>query len=277
MFRNEFRARYTTIPFAIYKGCFDHKKEEIITHQHREIEIICMTEGEAIFFVDSQRYVIKKGEVLIISPYALHRTIIPTAELTSYYCICFDLDLICDQWLKSGLERQSVRGKILVQGEDGCQGLLQRYIEDAFLACERKETGWEMIAIGNMSLLLGLLKKNEFFSENAISEKNSNFGKNVMQYIISNYSANVTSRDAANELYINHSFFCRLFKKTFGCCFTDYILAYRIEKAKEYLANTDLPVTEIAFKVGFNDCSYFCKAFKKRAGVSPLCYRKSKD
>ena len=98
-----------------------------------------------------------------------------------------------------------------------------------------------------------------------------------MKYIIANYFNKISSRDAANEIYMDCSSFCRLFKKTFGCCFTNYLLAYRLEKAKVYLSNTCLPVTEIAFKVGFNDCSYFCKAFKESMGISPLSYRKTRD
>ena len=86
-----------------------------------------------------------------------------------------------------------------------------------------------------------------------------NFGKDVMKYIITHYTSGISSRDAAKELHMEHSFFCRSFKKTFGCCFTDYILAYRLEKAKVLLRSSELSVTEIAFKIGFNDCSYFLR------------------
>lgn len=275
MFKDEFKERYTTIPFAIAKGHSKGSAAEIITHQHKEIELIVITEGSAVFSIDSQNYSIQKGDILVIPPYALHHACTSAVDTTSYYCICFDLSLLCDQWLRDGLETQTVCGKYLIEGESEHAERLQQYIEKAFLACEGKETGWEMIACGNMSLLFGVLKQNGFFSQSTKSEKSVNFGKNVMKYIITHYASGISSRDAASELYMDHSFFCRSFKNTFGSCFTDYILAYRLEKAKVLLRSSDLSVTEIAFKVGFNDCSYFCKVFKKGIGSSPLCYRKT--
>ncbi|MBO5326632.1 MAG: AraC family transcriptional regulator [Clostridia bacterium] len=275
MFRDEFKKRYTTIPLAIDRGRSTSSTIEVITHQHKEVELISMTEGSAVFFIDSQSYSIKKGDILLIPPYALHRAHTSSAEPTAYYCICFDLSLLCDRCLQDELETQAICTKGLIEGESKHAERLQKYIEDAFLACENKETGWEMIASGNMSLLFGVLKQNGFFSRNTRSQKSVNLGKDVMKYIITHYASGVSSRDAAKELHMEHSFFCRSFKKTFGCCFTDYILAYRLEKAKVLLRSSDLSVTEIAFKVGFNDCSYFCKVFKKGIGSSPLCYRKA--
>ena len=275
MFNDEFKKRYTTIPFAIYKAYCTSGKKLTITHQHREIELIAITEGTADFYVNSQKYEMKKGDSLIIPPYALHRAHSSASEPTSYYCICFDLDLICDEWLKRGLETGSVIVGSLIEGGSDRAEQIQKYIEKAFLACENRKPGWEMIAMGNMSLLLGLLKSVGFFVQSTKPSKDADFGKKIMEYIIANYASKISSRNIANELYMEHSSFCRTFKKTFGCCFTDYILDYRLEKAKTFLASTALPITEIAFSVGFNDCSYFCKVFKERIGTTPLSFKKS--
>jgi YesN/AraC family two-component response regulator len=275
MFRDEFKQRYTTIPFAISKGYSQNVAHEVITHQHREVELIGVTEGSAVFVINSQSYSVKKGDILIIPPYALHRARTAANETTSYYCICFDLNLLCDRSLQEKLETQGTCSNCLIDSRSDTSDLLQRYIEDAFLACEQQEKGWEMTATGNMALLFGHLKRIDFFTPSSKTEKNSNFGKRAFTYIINHYASGTSSRDAAKELYLDHSFFCRSFKKNFGCCFTDYVLAYRLEKAKEYLRSTNLSVTEIALNVGFNDCSYFCKVFKKGMGVSALDYRKN--
>ena len=52
-----------------------------------------------------------------------------------------------------------------------------------------------------------------------------------------------------------------------------YLVAYRVMKGMELLRTTDLDVTEIAFRVGFNDSSYFIQAFKKKVGMTPKQYR----
>ena len=55
----------------------------------------------------------------------------------------------------------------------------------------------------------------------------------------------------------------------------NFLLCYRITKAKELLAQTDLPVGAVAHQVGFGDESNFSTRFTAMVGQSPLRYRKS--
>ena len=126
-----------------------------------------------------------------------------------------------------------------------------------------------------MSLFFGILKKNGCFTLNLQNKTENTFVQQVLEYIADNYSKEITSTNVSSIFYMNHSYFCRKFKKAFSCCFSDYILAYRLEKAKIYLRTTNLNITEIAFRTGFNGCSYFSKTFKEQFGLSPLSYRKS--
>ena len=67
--------------------------------------------------------------------------------------------------------------------------------------------------------------------------------------------------------------FARVFKRTTGMPPVQFILGIRIERAKELLDFTDMPVTEIAEASGFYDQNYFARTFKKITGVSPTQYR----
>lgn len=274
MFNDEFKTRYTTIPFAIYKAYCDCENKKVISHHHREIELIAMTEGEAVFYIDLQPYRVQKGDVLIIPPYAIHRAETSVEALTTYNCICFDLELLWDGELKSGLLGHTLTITHIIKKELPYAELLRGCIEAGCDACEAGEAGWELAAIGNMSLLFASLKQNRCFVSKLHSKAEKTFAQRVMDYIADNYQAKITSTQMAAAFYMNNSYFCRIFKKTFGCCFSDYVLAYRLEKAKIYLINTSLSVTEIAFRTGFNSCSYFGKAFRERFGCSPISYRK---
>lgn len=276
MFKDEFKARYTTIPFAIYKAFCNYEEKTVISHQHREIELIAMTEGAADFYIDSQCYRVEKGDVLIIPPYSIHRAKTASSSITSYDCICFDLKLLCDEELKGGLESGTLSTKHVVSRKLPYAEVLQRCIAIGCEACEGQHAGWELEAIGNMSVLFGKLKREGYFTTNLRDKTENTFAKRVLDYINESYSTLITSNAAASALYMNNSYFCRLFKKTFGCCFSDYVLAYRLEKAKVYLTNTNLSATEIAFRIGFNGCSYFGKTFKARFGLSPISYRKGR-
>ena len=274
MFRDDFKNRYTTIPFEIYRAYYEHERIAAISHQHKEIELISVNTGSADFYIDTQCYKIKKGDVLLIPPYSLHRAK-TTSENTSYVCICFDLCLLCDEALKTGLEGHTLSTKCAIDRALPYAEQLRACMENSCRACEEGAEGWELEAVGNLSLFFGILKKNGHFSPVLPNQADLGFAKKVLDYVAEHYSSAITSNSVSNALYINNNYFCRLFKKNFGCCFSNYILTYRLEKAKTLLSNEALSITEVAFQTGFIDCSYFCKTFKAYVGCSPRSYRKN--
>jgi len=66
--------------------------------------------------------------------------------------------------------------------------------------------------------------------------------------------------------------FSRAFHETFGLTFRDYLLRYRILEACRLLRHPDGNVTNVAYSVGFNDASYFSRAFRRFIGTSPSAY-----
>lgn len=273
MFRDEFKKRYTTIPFAVYRA-YSVREKQVISHRHAEVELIAMTEGEADFYIDTKHYRLSKGDVLIIPPYSIHRAQAPKGETVSYNCICFDLNLIWDEEIKNGLKNYTLTLSGIIKSDTPYANKLQEWIDFGCTACESAHDGWELLAIGTVSMIFGHLKKSGCFTKAVKNNDKLDFTKRVMSYIVENYNAHVTSATAAASLYMNNSYFCRRFKKSFGCRFSDYILTYRLEKAKIYLATTAESVTEISSKTGFNGSSYFSKAFKSHFGISPIEYRR---
>lgn len=274
MFQEEFRKRYTTIPLAIYKAVLNHQEGGSLSHQHREFELLAFIEGKAEVFIDLHHYQAEKGDVLIIPPYAIHRIKSNKNFLTSYYCLCFDSTLLCDPALAAALNEEHIHIRQHFSAEDPCSPLLFSYCKNAFLASENAGVGWELESVGNLSLLFANLKKQTNFSEESRTTREKNFAKMVTKYISDNFNSAITSRDAAAALYINHSYFCRIFKKTFGVCFAHYLTSYRLEQAKWTLLNTEDSITDIVYSCGFHDCSYFTKKFKQEYGKTPRAYRK---
>lgn len=82
------------------------------------------------------------------------------------------------------------------------------------------------------------------------------------------------SRDQLAKLCnLSLSSFKREFKKEFNDSPNNYIIGKKLEKAKELLSLTDLPIGEIAFEVGFQDPLYFTRQFKKNIKITPSKYR----
>ena len=83
----------------------------------------------------------------------------------------------------------------------------------------------------------------------------------------------ITLTDMAKVCNLSVSHFSVLFHEFFRQTPLDYLNSYRIERACLILTNTDLPVTEVAYRCGFNDSAYFVKVFKKYKNSTPKKYR----
>lgn len=98
--------------------------------------------------------------------------------------------------------------------------------------------------------------------------------QDVLNYIERNMHKGVTLEDAADFAQISPCYLSRLFRKEMQVTFISYLKNQRIERAKELLKDSDLPITNVSLDLSFQDANYFCKAFKKEVGVSPSEYRK---
>ena len=92
-------------------------------------------------------------------------------------------------------------------------------------------------------------------------------------YISEHFAEPLRLGDVAHVFGFSEGYLSVIFKQNFDQTFSEYLLAYRLERGKELLVSTGISVGEIAFQVGFNSNSYFCTAFKKREGLSPKRYR----
>lgn len=104
-------------------------------------------------------------------------------------------------------------------------------------------------------------------------ECNSPILKPAMDYIKQNYQEKIKLDSMANLCNISSSYFSKLFNKCVGDNFNNYINIVRMEKACNLLTNTSLPVTVIAFDIGFEDSSYFNQVFKHIFAMTPTYYR----
>lgn len=95
----------------------------------------------------------------------------------------------------------------------------------------------------------------------------------ILQYL-NEYHTNITLTDLTKHFNRSASHISHLFKKENGMSIRAYCNDLKLEDAKKLLLQTDSPVTEIAFDVGFHDASYFIFLFKQRFGLSPLQYRR---
>ncbi|SDF58090.1 phosphoenolpyruvate hydrolase family protein [Sporomusa acidovorans] len=95
----------------------------------------------------------------------------------------------------------------------------------------------------------------------------------IKEYVSVNYMNEVLFSDLANVAHISRSHLSALFKKEVGCTFPEYLVQFRISKAKEIMKFNNIRLNEVANMVGFKDYAHFSKTFKRLTGISPEKYQ----
>ena len=95
----------------------------------------------------------------------------------------------------------------------------------------------------------------------------------LKEYIDVNLDQNISLSEIAETVGMSSYYFSRALKKSTGFAPHTYIVCRRIERAKQLLTATKLPIIEIALAVGYNNHSHFSTQFRKLVGISPKAYR----
>lgn len=103
--------------------------------------------------------------------------------------------------------------------------------------------------------------------------KHHNIIRKTTSFIKENLAEKLTLEQAAGQVYLSRSYFCRILKEELGYTFTELVSHLRVERSKIYLRESAMSIAEIACQVGFEDQSYFTRIFKRHVGITPGKYR----
>lgn len=98
--------------------------------------------------------------------------------------------------------------------------------------------------------------------------------RRFLEYIEEHLDQDISLEEMAASAGVSKTEVLRCFHKTLQTTPYSYVMEARLSKAADLLAETGLPVGEIASRTGFNQQSYFGKRFKEKMGVTPLEYRR---
>ncbi len=151
-------------------------------------------------------------------------------------------------------------GYLANRGIDGAS-LLK---DQSFKASYSEATG----SMKYMEVWLDELIDKTFVYADMVDEKKEIVDR-ITDYIDHHIAEEINREQLAVLVYLNPSYMARLFKKGTGQSLTDYITDVRMNRAKEYLTQTSMSISEIAVKTGYPNFSYFSRVFKKYYEVSP--------
>ncbi|OEJ99428.1 AraC family transcriptional regulator [Flavivirga aquatica] len=255
-----------------------HGEKATIAHSHSYYQIIWFFEDGGEHIVDFKTYKIKKNTILFISKDHIH---------------AFDSNLDVQGWLIHFNESFFMHNDVDVflkynvfnSRENPCYVIDKETVITAtsYINLIRKELsskgafGYEEVIRFSLKSLLISLERIHRNDENIHLQFNNHYELQFAKYkelIEENYNKGVSVNDYAKLLSISSKTLTTITNAVTGKSASKLISERIILEAKRLLRFTSLQIGEIAFKVGFEDASYFVKFFKRYVGVSPKSYRK---
>lgn len=233
-------------------------------HYHRHYEIYYLRKGKAKYFIDNITFDLNEGDMVLIPPYIIHRTAYVEGGQLDRLLITFTLD-----FMEKSEDDAIFKcfNRYLIKKADVYKNLINS-IESEYN--NKDEFTNELIKNHITTLLIRLSRTTE---KSGFEVKAPSFIQKITEYITENYSTEITLDALASRFSVSKSHLSRQFKATTGFGLSEYITIVRIRNAERLVLTTDLSMTEIATKCGFNDSNYFSSVFKKLKGVPPLKFR----
>ena len=251
-------------PFNLYPCTIPGDFPQVALHWQESMELVFVKRGAGLVQVGAASCPAYQGDIFIFTPGTLHALRQAEGQRMEYENIIFELellggaeDLCAEKYL---LPLQS--GRLLLPARLTPNDLC--YLQAA--ACLREVKG----ALLRFLSLLIAQGKQQLPAETADTQRL----KAVLQWISVHYAEGLRVADAAGVCSFSSSHFMRWFRQMTGQSFVAFLNEYRLNAAAEALHATDETVLTIASRCGFENLSYFNRAFKAHFGMTPREYRK---
>ncbi len=246
-------------------------------HSHTFYEVLFCRSCEGVeYLVGTERYRLRKGDVVIVPPGVSHRPLLPEDMAEPYIrdVLWMSVEFVQQlrKWVPTldiGIENYST----LLHTKEDVQATIGKLFEQGILEAERDVDDWEMAVIGNtITLLTQLRRAYATRSARPMQAERPELLDRVLQYIENNLANRISLAEVAHHFFISESTIAQLFRKKMGVSFYHCVTQRRLIAAKT-LISQGMPLEAISHQVGFSDYSAFYKAFKKEYGISPRQYR----
>ena len=270
-----------SFPFNILPCSIPYDFDKVPLHWHDEMEIIYIKKGHGYVTVDLEQHKVSGGTIVLILPGQLH-SIDQYDDLSmEYENIIFNINMLLsriDDTSSAGFLRPLLSGQITVPS---IYSVIYPHYESIAACldacdeiCKDKPEGYDLFIKGKLYEFFYVLSNRCRNEKNPRATRSLDKMKTILKYIETNYAQKISIAEVAESVDFSESHFMRYFKENMGTSFIDYLKEYRLTMASRLLIASDATILSVAEEVGFDNLSYFNRAFKKHYGVTPSQYRK---
>ncbi len=249
-------------------------------HWHNSLEIILPVNDCYYAATDETTHCIQTGEIFFIPPGVLHSVYPPPDSIGVRFVYLFDLSVMAH--LKDYAGIQPLLCTPFLLNKDNAPELYTD-IFDLLMQMQieyfRRNLYSELIVYSllmTMFARLGASYADRLATADIQAGRQREYAKqfnDLLAYIDEHYMNPLTLEDMASLMGFSKFHFSRLFKDYTGYTFCDYLNYRRIKATEELLPHAELPITEIAMRVGFSSISTFNRLFRIYKKCSPSEYR----
>jgi AraC-like DNA-binding protein len=245
-------------------------------HPH-QIKWVYGLSGKAELVLNGNRYVVEQGDLGFIPPNT------PYLECAFERRQNFQLLWFCCFPQKNRITIHSTS----YQGANHFQVLDEARIENrpdlakSFIRTvdevQARTRGWCSYLRANVNeVLLGTMRHIEQHGNGLTPvQKQKGMIEIARAYIQTNFMRPLTLKEISHEVFLSPNYFTTLFAKATGMTVFDYVQQVRLEESRRLLAETALPVRQVARQSGYHNVAHFTRTFKLQSGVTPRDFRKS--
>lgn len=260
---------------------------EMEPHTHKEFEIMYIASGTCIVRYWSNKkevkeYVLREGEYVLFDCNIMHELKVTRGVP----CRILNLEIslinsIQEKYLLLVTENSKslqdfMKHPISIYKGYDAAGNLHTIITELHKQLQNPMDEAENRIMQNLILAQFLVEISRQRTKKSDIEGGSIYVRKALDYLSIHFDQEIKIHEIAAAVGVSAAYLQRLFKKQTGKTLVEKINALRIEKAKLLLETSRLPVTDIAFSVGFNNRQHFTYIFYKLTGSSPAVYRKHK-
>lgn len=249
-----------------------------ITRALTDYEFIVMTDGELYIADDKRQYVVKNGEYLIMPP-TLKQYGYKPSKCTFYWThFTYPNELIsprCSMSENDILNNIHKNQNMILPVQNTIPRIDRIIVLLKQLQDSDRKYGSKMLNSLNITAALMELHSQLYLSNGRVSLKGDHVQlyTDIVDYISWRIRENFKVSEIAEYFGYNEKYITTFFKKASGVSLKTYILNQKMDMAKALLSDTNKPISQIGYEIGFSDNHNFSSAFKKITGQSPSDYR----
>lgn len=238
-------------------------------HIHNYHELYFLTNGKTKYFVNGKIFTLSAGDIIFISKGEFHQTDYYDSGDIERVILAFNDEFLYDDYTSYITELSRTKHfRISQQNINMFNGILGKIESEV---THRAQDFENMERLYICQLLIMILRYTTEPQSVRLSETQK-LVQDAAKYIHSNYNLPLTLSIMAKKYSLSPDYFSKLFKKTTGVGFCEYLNITRISAAQQLLSETKMSATDIAMECGFNDSNYFIQVFKKIHGTTPKKY-----